>query len=462
MPDILDWQERYEVSTAGSPRCRIEHLRHAIRRVPKRFELGTRQPGPIAVVGFGPSLLDTWSEIKGFSHVLTVSGAHRFLIERGIIPTWHSEVDTRPHKVEAMGAPHLDVKYLVGSSASPKLLDHLQGFNVTLFHPLSKNSDIIREIPRDEWAVAGGGSVGNKALVIARMLGFREIHVFGFDSSLKDGTAHAAGHPNPPHASHLSPCVVAGQTFQTTKPLLAYAQAALRIVNKVSDAQFTFHGTGLLQTMAQHHTRVADPSIVAAKKAPVVTPAYRDLLRELHERDSHFGVGGSDENRDRVVATVKDLMELAGAQTVLDYGCGKGALADDLDFPIWEYDPAIPGKDRDARPADLVICTDVLEHVEPECLPAVLQDLKRVTKKVAYFEIRLTKARRVLLDGRNAHLLQESADWWRQQLDKYLVVVRAFQVETEDVADVYLWAVPRSTSPAEVPEGAVTLTPVVL
>ena len=442
MPE-LDWRERYEIPVAGSPRRRIANIRHAIQVVTQRLALGTPCTTPLAVVGSGPSLGDTWEQIKGFSHVLTVSGAHQFLIERGIIPTWHVEVDTRAHKTQAMGPPHHEVKYLVGCTVSPAFLQHLQGHDVTLFHPLSKQPEIIRELPRGEWCVAGGGSVGNKALVIARMLGFRDIHAFGFDSCLRDGVAHAHPHPNPPLPGHLCTCTVEGRTFETTKPLLAYAQSAIRVTDKVSDATFTFYGDGLLQTMFKLHIPSPDPSVIAAQKPLVVTPGYRDLLRELHTQDANFGNGGSEENRDRVVATVTELKTLTAAQTVLDYGCGKGSLADDLDFPIWEYDPAVPGKDRDARPADLVVCTDVLEHIEPECLPGVLQDLKRVTQKVLYAEIRLTKAKRVLPDGRNTHLVQESATWWRELLDKYVTVVRAFQVEEEETVDVFLWAIPK-------------------
>src|SRR5258708_4739592 len=48
---------------------------------------------PIAIVCFGPSLNDTWKQVRDFKYIMTCSGAHRFLIDRGIIPTWHTEVD---------------------------------------------------------------------------------------------------------------------------------------------------------------------------------------------------------------------------------------------------------------------------------------------------------------------------------------------------------------------------------
>src|SRR6266853_2973862 len=60
---------------------------------------------PIALVNFGPSLNDTWEQIKNFKYIMTCSGAHKFLVERGIIPTHHIDVDPRPHKVQLIGTP---------------------------------------------------------------------------------------------------------------------------------------------------------------------------------------------------------------------------------------------------------------------------------------------------------------------------------------------------------------------
>jgi 2-polyprenyl-3-methyl-5-hydroxy-6-metoxy-1,4-benzoquinol methylase len=119
---------------------------------------------------------------------------------------------------------------------------------------------------------------------------------------------------------------------------------------------------------------------------------------------------------------VLKLVESIKPVGILDYGCGKGLLAKELPFPIWEYDPAITLKAEPPRPADLVICTDVLEHIEPDKLQAVLMDLHRVTRKVGYFVICTTAARKHLPDGRNTHLIQKGEAWWRKNLEQYFNV----------------------------------------
>ena len=65
----------------------------------------------------------------------------------------------------------------------------------------------------------------------------------------------------------------------------------------------------------------------------------------------------------------------------------------------------------------MVACIDVLEHVEPQCLESVLDDLKRLTKRVGLFTVHTEPAKKTLPDGRNAHLIQQPPSWW---LPKFL------------------------------------------
>jgi hypothetical protein len=59
-----------------------------------------------------------------------------------------------------------------------------------------------------------------------------------------------------------------------------------------------------------------------------------------------------------------------------------------------------------------VVCTDVLEHVEPEYLDSVLDELQRVTRNVGFFVVHTGAAMNHLPDGRNAHLIQQPPEWW--------------------------------------------------
>jgi hypothetical protein len=140
-----------------------------------------------------------------------------------------------------------------------------------------------------------------------------------------------------------------------------------------------------------------------------ISDEYRDLLRAKHAEPGWGDEGSLWEK------PVRRLAERLGAEHILDYGCGKGTLKPVLEkrgFIVTEYDPGVPGKDSLPRPADLVACTDVLEHIEFEALPAVLSHIYSLATRGAYFVIACRPALHKLPDGRNAHLIVESSGWW--------------------------------------------------
>jgi hypothetical protein len=62
------------------------------------------------------------------------------------------------------------------------------------------------------------------------------------------------------------------------------------------------------------------------------------------------------------------------------------------------------------------VSLDVLEHIEPECLDDVLDDMKRCTLKGVFLSVSLVTAGKTLPDGRNAHLIVEPIEWWLPKL----------------------------------------------
>jgi hypothetical protein len=151
-----------------------------------------------------------------------------------------------------------------------------------------------------------------------------------------------------------------------------------------------------------------------------ITDDYAKLNRDLHESHPEYGTF-SWRHAEKVLA----LRDETESVTVLDYGCGKGALREALRRPEWlrEYDPAIPGKDARPEIADLVVCTDVLEHIEPHLLDNVLTHIVRCTAKAAFLLIATRPASKTLADGSNAHKIIENAAWWREKLEKYFFIL---------------------------------------
>src|SRR5688500_13808076 len=91
-----------------------------------------------------------------------------------------------------------------------------------------------------------------------------------------------------------------------------------------------------------------------------------------------------------------------GSREVLDYGCGKQFLKEAIEqygYKVTGYDPAIDGLEATPEPHDIVYCGDVLEHIEPELLDGVLEDLRRVTKLAAILVVNSDPAGKKLPDG---------------------------------------------------------------
>lgn len=150
-----------------------------------------------------------------------------------------------------------------------------------------------------------------------------------------------------------------------------------------------------------------------------ISEEYRRLNEQLHESNPEYGVSGQ-----KYLNHVIEIAQAVGTQDILDYGCGKSTLAHNLPFIIKQYDPAIPKFAAEPQPADVVVCTDVLEHVEPELIDNVLQHLASLTKKAGFFTAATRPAKKTLSDGRNAHILVKSGNWWIQKIAGLFTILR--------------------------------------
>lgn len=144
----------------------------------------------------------------------------------------------------------------------------------------------------------------------------------------------------------------------------------------------------------------------------MISAGYLEQLKALHN-SREWGASGYSH-----APEVLRWMKATGAKTVLDYGCGRGTLKPALKRAgvyapnIYEYDPAIEGKDAPPQTADLLVANDVLEHIEPEKVQETLLYLRMLADRAAYFTIALTPSKVSLPDGRNAHItLMDEKEW---------------------------------------------------
>ena len=148
----------------------------------------------------------------------------------------------------------------------------------------------------------------------------------------------------------------------------------------------------------------------------LITEEYRELNKQAHKDVTKFGTGL------KFVDAAQAYVMSFNPKSILDYGCGKGGLQTAFDYPIHLYDPAVEKFNKTPEPADLVFCIAVLEHIERDCLDAVLQDLKRVTKKDIVMLIDLHPNSWSLADGTSPHRIIENQEWWMNVLAPYFEI----------------------------------------
>jgi hypothetical protein len=150
---------------------------------------------------------------------------------------------------------------------------------------------------------------------------------------------------------------------------------------------------------------------------------YIDQHRLLHENPKEF------RGRSLLahIPAVNTLLQTHNCNSILDYGCGKAQC-----WPAqWQgritgYDPAYaPYASRPRGLYDMVICTDVLEHVPASAVDWVIADIFEYRAKWAYINIATHRSDHCLPDGTNKHVTVQDRDWWDQRLaayDRYTVV----------------------------------------
>jgi len=173
--------------------------------------------------------------------------------------------------------------------------------------------------------------------------------------------------------------------------------------------------------------------------SPTITDAYCQLNRQLHESpDVKYGYNGAAQ-----AGRVKELAKRHRCASILDYGAGKQTLGKALREmgckDVRDFDPAIPAISAPPAPADLVVCSDVLEHVEPELVNNVLDDLHRLANKVCFARICTVPCiSKTLPDGSDPHRSVHEPEWWMERLQQRFSSVRPIPETDERYFAVYL------------------------
>lgn len=437
--------------------------------------------GTVIFVGGGPSLLKHLDELKGRSEpILTSNCTHDFLLSHGIKPHSVLIIDPKESVSEYIQNYQKDVTYYFSAISHPKLFEKALAAGVTpikvlVAFGLEDESDIRTQTAlydaKGHDFLVGGTMTPLRAMNFAVMRGYSKIEFYGFDSCygseepemtteddpafksavtsgavvfkdadtgkvgvVKDETGFFYAYPKK-RAETISVAKTAdGRTFLTSPGFAHQAKQFIKWVDRLEGKlEVAIHGDSLNSHMLELHR-----AYLERKRAKIGdrrwTEEYAELQRKLHEKGG-YGVWG-DHDLEILGRTVLAFYHnLHRDISILDYGAGSGLLGQTIEklfraVKVTNYDPFHPRWRNTAESPgihDIVNCSDVMEHVELECVENTIKYIAEHVRYAAVFTIALEESIKTLDDGRNAHITLKPAHWWLKKLKEHFVIGEAVQ-----------------------------------
>ena len=399
----------------------------------------------------GPSLANHLEEIRRKAghpeHYLVVCSnmTAKYLLDNGITPHVHFILDPtamKCHDVD-IGKTSPDTEYWINVSCNPLVFKVLEAQGIkpkiflAAFDSEGKDFEAFHEGMKKDpnfkglTAIQGGTMAGLRAINLADARGFRKMQYYGFDATVevKDGKARPYAYEKKRGEAIIEvQCDLCPEKFATTLVFQRQVNEFIKWVDLMPWIDVKIIGGGLISHYWDHLVHDRNKKRVTHR----FTPEYIKLQKELHAV-GNYGVSGIAHSP----AIYHGIMQLAKRfpkrVDVLDYGSSSGHTTSKIrkEFYLpghvyfWNYDPAVDQFATEPGLNHFVICSDVMEHVEPECTWAVLDHLKEVTQCIIFFSISLVPARKVLSDGRNAHINLRDPEFWLREIKKRFITSEA-------------------------------------
>lgn len=424
---------------------------------------------PCIFVAGGPTLRQYLDEIRSRkaagAYILTSNNTHDFLVDNGIIPNACLILDPKEVVMNYIQKPQVETIYYLATVVNKAVIGKLLGYKcvkVLIAYGMPKDADITLQSQLYKRGakdfLVGGTMTPLRAMPLATMLGFKKIEFYGFDScfgsqepdvvkkgdprfeTIKEANGGMFYLDSETKEEYVLAEPEKGGFFYAYKKRRAenitiiktpddrtwltspgFANQARQITKWVDrlegKLEVVIHGDSLSSHLLKlHRENAARNKVLIGDRR--WTEEYAAMQREMHTQ-GNYGLWGAHDisTVGRGLLTLYDTMKRP--LTILDYGCGSGALASLVEevfniANVTRYDPFHPkwGGDRPVAIHDVVTCCDVMEHVEPQCVDNTLRYISERCRYMGLFYIATEEAEKTLPDGRNAHICLRGPKWW--------------------------------------------------
>lgn len=225
--------------------------------------------GHAVLVGSGPSMEDFLPEIArrhvDGQTIFALNGAAKYLTSRRIVPAHGVVLDARRENVKFVGP--MDARHwLLASQCHPLLFAVLPAGKVTVWHCAGQGAeDVLGPANPSHFFVRSDATVGLTAMSLVYMMGYRKIHLYGYDSSDRDDEAHAFEQSEDDVERKRIEAWCDGQRFTASLTMYVQATRFPELAQMLTDAGalITVHGTGLLPAVARQMQNASSEGVAA-------------------------------------------------------------------------------------------------------------------------------------------------------------------------------------------------------
>lgn len=279
------WKVGGSTKGLGNFHCNVDdekltnNILQNISRYPNNILKDLSEPtNDVAIlVGGGPSLLDNNESDINLIRAMQQNGAHVFGLNntakylrslncrvKGLVL-----VDAREENCQFIDQDIAE-NYYVSSWVSSKILDKIEEYAFDSAQNLNPSlkpedwqdpslitifniaADVVFNNTKGGLYIGGGRTVGLIALALLKVLGYRTIHIFGYDSSYKDGKHHAY-QQRLNDGDQIIEVEYAGRSFTTTPWMAKQAEDFIDLSRALVEqgVALIIHGDGLLPHIAK-------------------------------------------------------------------------------------------------------------------------------------------------------------------------------------------------------------------
>jgi hypothetical protein len=409
------------------------------KRKPKRNDI-------MVYVGAGPSMRGFIDEIRERSlngdFIVTSNMTYDFLFSHGIVANAVLIIDPKKIVATYIKNPQKETQFYIGVVCNPEVAKGLleKGMNIEkvfVGYGIEDESDVelqktlYKDVEQDY--LVGGTMTGLRIMNFSIMLGFKAIEYYGLDSCFGDkipglifedeprfdevrkknnmyyedaetGKKYAIDEGDEggffysfkkKHGGNIQVAKTPdGRRFLTSPVFAHQAKQFIKWYDRLEGKlKIILHGDNLTSHLLKCHLEN-----IENKKAIVGDRKWSDknysFLQERFSNGNHRKV--SDNIMEAISEARQSLKEsIRKDPSVLDYDKSFLNITD--------------GK------YDIVLCINLMEYIEIECIDNVLKDIKEHNKYMIIFHISFNE------DDAIRH--QKSGEWWKELLEKYFMVV---------------------------------------